>query len=145
MTRREATLYLSTLAVSWLLPLAAVAQADGQTGGFLPPGASETPALPGASSALTVINAGDLAPFSGLLLSDERYAALKMAELEKTDAEFRAEQERRTRADLQVVLDSCLLLDEEDGGEWYETFWAGAVFGVGAAILVGWLGYKVIE
>jgi len=39
------------------------------------------------------------------------------------------------------VLDSCLG-DEQEGGPWYTSFWAGAAVGVGMAILVGWLGSK---
>jgi hypothetical protein len=147
---RDVFPFCVALAINWSLAVTAGAQEPGGEAGVenaptVSPGAPRLPDLSRTGPMLTVINAGDVAPFSGLLLSDERYAVLKLAELERSDAEFRVEQERRARKDLQVVLDSCLLLDEEDGGEWYETFWAGAVFGVGAAILVGWLGYKVIE
>lgn len=93
---------------------------------------------------LVVVGKGDTAPFSGLLLRDKRFAELKLAELRVDNAEYEAKTEKQTREKLEVVLDSCLQ-DEDSGGGFFDSFWGGMAVGVGAAILVGWLGYKILD
>lgn len=87
----------------------------------------------------TALQIGEPAPFSGLLLSELRFTALTASEITLESVESKLGAERQANKDLKVVLDSCLR-DEQEGGPWYTTFWAGAAVGVGVAILVGWLG-----
>lgn len=100
-----------------------------------------SPSAP-AGGKLVLVVRGDTAPFTGLLLHDFRYAELKSAELRVNDAEATAKQEKRTREDLETVLNACLLVEKVDEGGL--GFWAGMAIGVGSAILVGWLGYEII-
>jgi len=124
---------------AWSIAIIAQAQPAPET----EDAASDAPADPPelTERPLTVVQAGDPAPFAGLLLTDLRFAELKQAELTVNNAKFRALQEQKTREDLQVVLDACLQVERE-GDPWYATFWAGAAVGIGVAILVGWLGVE---
>lgn len=84
----------------------------------------------------TVLEIGEPAPFSGLLLSELRFTKLTASEITLKSVGLKLRSEQRANKDLKVVLESCL----QDEGTWYTSFWAGAAVGVAAAILVGWLG-----
>lgn len=88
------------------------------------------------------LESGQPAPFSGLLLTDLRFAELKTAELELAGTEIKLQQERTAYEDMKVVANACIE-ELEEGGPWYTSFWAGAAAGIGTAVLVGWLGLEV--
>lgn len=119
-----------------------VGEAD--TGSERGPDASESPSDGEDDGTLVVLGKGDTAPSSGILVSGSRFGDLKMAELKVNDAEYRARTEKQTREDLTVVLQSCLQAEDDEGG-FFTSFWGGVAIGVSAAIVVGWLGYKIMD
>lgn len=124
---------------------ATATDADSESTPMPPPGAPRSGVSVADDESPVLVVRGDVAPFTGLLLRDTRFAALKAVELRVNDAEYRAKQEKRTREDMEKVMNACLRTESSGGGGFFDSFWGGMAIGVGAAILVGWLGYEILD